>query len=128
MKTTIELYFNKQLTMRKSWHFILLFFALLQTATLAAQERYTVKPGDPNGIRKWYMGRQIAHVMSHFGIEWLERKEREMEENTSQLLKNLAVQPGTAMRILVLEVDSIAPCYQKWWGAVKCMRWMWSQK
>jgi ubiquinone/menaquinone biosynthesis C-methylase UbiE len=53
-----------------------------------------VKPGDPNGISKWYMGRQIAHVMSHYGIEWLERKEREMEENTTQLLKNLAVQPG----------------------------------
>ena len=83
--------------MKKSWHFILLFFALLQTATLVAQERYTVKPGDPNGINKWYMGRQIAHVMSHFGIEWLERKEREMEENTSQLLKNLVVQPGTAI-------------------------------
>ena len=83
--------------MKKSWHFILLFFALLQTVTLVAQERYTVKSGDPNGINKWYMGRQIAHVMSHYGIEWLERKEREMEENTSQLLKNLAVQPGTAI-------------------------------
>ena len=83
--------------MKKSWHFILLFFALLQTANLVAQERYAVKPGDPNGISKWYMGRQIAHVMSHYGIEWLERKEREMEENTTQLLKNLAVQPGTAI-------------------------------
>lgn len=79
--------------MKKSWHFILLFFALLQTANLVAQERYAVKPGDLNGISKWYMGRQIAHVMSHYGIEWLERKEREMEENTTQLLKNLAVQP-----------------------------------
>lgn len=80
--------------MKRSLHFILLFFTLLQAATLVAQERYTMKPGDPNGINKWYMGRQIAHVMSHFGIEWLERKEREMEENTSQLLKNLAVEPG----------------------------------
>jgi ubiquinone/menaquinone biosynthesis C-methylase UbiE len=83
--------------MKKSLHFILLFFALLQIATLVAQERYTVKPGDPNGINKWYMGRQIAHVMSHYGIEWLERKERDMEENTSQLLKNLAVQPGMVL-------------------------------
>ena len=83
--------------MKKSLHFILLFIALLNAATLMAQERYTVKSGDPNGINKWYMGRQIAHVMSHFGIEWLERKERELEENTSQLLKNLAVQPGTAI-------------------------------
>jgi len=83
--------------MKKSLHFILLFIALLQTVTLVAQERYTVKPGDPNGINKWYMGRQIAHVMSHYGIEWLERKEREMEENTSQLLKNLSVQRGTVI-------------------------------
>ena len=83
--------------MKKSLHFILLFIALLQTVTLVAQERYTVKPGDPNGINKWYMGRQIAHVMSHYGIDWLERKEREMEENTSQLLKNLSVQRGTVI-------------------------------
>ena len=83
--------------MKKYLHFSLLFFALLQTVTLIAQERYTVKSGDPNGISKWYMGRQIAHVMSHYGIEWLERKEREMEENTTQLLKNLAVQPGTVI-------------------------------
>lgn len=83
--------------MKKFLHFTLLFFALLQTATLAAQGRYTVKPGDPNGINKWYMGRQIAQVMSHYGIDWLERKEREMEENTSRLLKNLAVQPGQVL-------------------------------
>ena len=58
------------------------------------QGRYKIRAGDPNGINKWYMGRQIAHVMSHFGIDWLEREEREMEENTSLLLKNLAVKPG----------------------------------
>ena len=40
------------------------------------------------------MGRQIAQVMSHYGIDWLEREEREMEENTSQLLKNLSIKPG----------------------------------
>ncbi len=74
--------------MKNSLQFILLFFAILQTTTLAAQERYTLKPGDPNGISKWYMGRQIAQVMSHYGIGWLEREEREQEENTTQLLKN----------------------------------------
>jgi len=58
------------------------------------QDRYKIRAGDPNGINKWYMGRQIAQVMSHYGIDWLEREEREMEENTSLLLKNLAVKPG----------------------------------
>lgn len=83
--------------MKNSVRFTLLFFAFLQIANVTAQERYTVKPGDPNGISKWYMGRQIAQVMSHFGIDWLERQEREQEENTTQLLKNLALQPGTVI-------------------------------
>lgn len=73
---------------------LLLFIVLLFYTSLMAQERYATKPGDPNGINKWYMGRQIAQVMSHYGIDWLEREEREMEENTTQLLKNLSVKPG----------------------------------
>lgn len=80
--------------MKKSLPLSLLFIAVLFTFGAIAQDRYTVKPGDPNGIKKWYMGRQIAHVMSHFGIDWLERQEREMEENTTQLLKNLDIKPG----------------------------------
>lgn len=40
------------------------------------------------------MGRQIAQVMSHYGIEWLERPERDFEENTIALLKNLNLKPG----------------------------------
>jgi ubiquinone/menaquinone biosynthesis C-methylase UbiE len=59
-----------------------------------AQGKYILKSGDANGIDKWYMGRQIAQVMSHYGIDWLEREERDKEENTSLLLKNLNVQPG----------------------------------
>lgn len=58
------------------------------------QERYTIKGGDPNGINKWYMGRQIAYVMSHWGIDWLERPERQFEENSSLLLKNLNLKSG----------------------------------
>ena len=80
--------------MKKSFSVSLLFIAILFIFGVNAQDRYTTKAGDPNGIKKWYMGRQIAHVMSHFGIDWLERQEREMEENTTQLLKNLAVKPG----------------------------------
>lgn len=68
-------------------------FLTVSLCTLG-QDRYKIRVGDPNGINKWYMGRQIAHVMSHYGIDWLEREEREMEENTSLLLKNLAVKPG----------------------------------
>ena len=80
--------------MKKSFSVSVLFIAVFFTFSANAQERYTIKAGDPNGIKKWYMGRQIAQVMSHYGIDWLERQEREMEENTSQLLKNLAIKPG----------------------------------
>ena len=72
---------------------LLTLFLTISLSTIG-QDRYKIRSGDPNGINKWYMGRQIAHVMSHYGIDWLEREEREMEENTSLLLKNLAVKPG----------------------------------
>jgi ubiquinone/menaquinone biosynthesis C-methylase UbiE len=49
---------------------------------------------DPNGVNKYYMGRQIAMVMGHFGIEWLERPEREAEEQVTTLLQNMALKPG----------------------------------
>jgi len=73
---------------------ILLFAFLSLSMFSMGQDRYKLRNGDPNGINKWYMGRQIAQVMSHYGIDWLEREEREREENTSLLLKNLAVKPG----------------------------------
>lgn len=47
---------------------------------------------DPNGIGKFYMGREIAHVTG--GINWLERPEREREERLSLLIKSLKLQPG----------------------------------
>ncbi len=74
--------------------YILLFAFLSLSMFSMGQDRYKIKTGDPNGINKWYMGRQIAQVMSHYGIAWLERPEREKEENTSLLLKNLSVKPG----------------------------------
>ncbi|MFT7036299.1 MAG: SAM-dependent methyltransferase [Cyclobacteriaceae bacterium] len=52
---------------------------------------YTFEKGDPNGIGKWYMGREIAHVMGFQGMSWLERPEREKEENTTKLLLNMKI-------------------------------------
>lgn len=57
-------------------------------------EAYVFKTGDPNGIGKWYMGREIAHVMGFQGMDWLERNERETEENTSKLIKNMNIKAG----------------------------------
>ena len=49
---------------------------------------------DPNGIGKFYMGREIAHVMGHAAASWLERPEREEEENPKKLIKLLDLKPG----------------------------------
>jgi len=72
---------------------ILLISLWLPLHQCTAQD-YTYKKGDPNGIGKWYMGREIAHVMGYQGIYWLERPEREEEENTSILIKNMAIRPN----------------------------------
>lgn len=64
-----------------------------QTETQNTEKRYTYKTGSINGIGEWYMGREIAHVMGFQGMEWLERPEREKEENTPLLLKNMEIQP-----------------------------------
>ena len=53
--------------------------------------KYTYKRGDFNGIGKLYMGREIAYVMGFQGINWLERSEREKEENVSTLIKNMKI-------------------------------------
>lgn len=53
---------------------------------------YVFKEGSYNGIGKWYMGREIAHVMGYQGIDWLERSEREQEERTAKLIENMNIE------------------------------------
>lgn len=50
--------------------------------------------GDPNGIQKWFMGRQIARVMGHLAADWLERPEREQEEKTESMADALKFREG----------------------------------
>ena len=49
---------------------------------------------DPNGIGKFYLGREIARVMGHEGADWLERDTRETEERPDLLVPALKLQPG----------------------------------
>src|SRR5437762_7015512 len=59
------------------------------------KERYEFRRDhDPDGIGKFYMGREIAYVMGHLAADWLERPERVREERTDKLLKALALKPG----------------------------------
>lgn len=60
-----------------------------------ASSRYTKrKDHDPNGIGKFYMGREIARVMGYRAAGWLERPEREKEEGLTKLVKALEIEPG----------------------------------
>ena len=60
-----------------------------------ARRYETREDHDPNGIGKFYLGREIAHVMGHEAADWLERPEREKEEGTQQLIKALKIKPGS---------------------------------
>ena len=48
---------------------------------------------DPNGIGKFYMGREIAHVMGHQGADWLEREDREQTELPNEVVKQMNLKP-----------------------------------
>lgn len=74
---------------------------------------------DPNGIGKFYMNREIAHVMSLSpgGVQWLERTDREQEEQTSLMVKSLGIKPGMTVadigagsgRITVMLAEEVGP-------------------
>ena len=82
--------------MKKLTIVLFLFATFLQSNECIAQnsiveKKYIFKEGNFNGIGKWYMGREIAYVMGYQGIGWLERSEREKEENVSKLIKNMRI-------------------------------------
>ena len=82
--------------MKRLYTLVLLFsFLFISNKSLSQEliqeDYYTFKRGDYNGIGKWYMGREIAYVMGFQGIGWLERSEREKEENVSSLIKNMKI-------------------------------------
>src|SRR5512139_2220954 len=56
--------------------------AILYAAAPAAEDRHPVS------------GRVIAPVMSYEGAAWLERPEREFEEQPSKAIKALGIRPG----------------------------------
>lgn len=47
----------------------------------------------PDGIGKFYMGREIAQVMGHTAAMWLERPSREAEEQPTKLVNGLDLKP-----------------------------------
>jgi ubiquinone/menaquinone biosynthesis C-methylase UbiE len=71
------------------------FLLFLLVASAASAARYETRAlHDPDGIGKFYMGREIAHVMGPGGIIWLERAEREDEERPRLVLEALEIREG----------------------------------
>lgn len=67
----------------------------LPRRTVEATNRYELRAEhDPDGIGKFYEGREIAQVMGHEGADWLERPERDAEEQPDLLMRRLNLEPG----------------------------------
>lgn len=65
-----------------------------QPAPASADSVYEHRPASRDGIGKFYMGREISHVMGHQGAGWLERPSREREERTDLLIERMPVDSG----------------------------------
>lgn len=70
-------------------------------AALAAfnpRQPYEIRPEhSPDGIGKFFFGREIAHVMGHQAADWLERPERDKEERPDLLMQALKLREGDAV-------------------------------
>jgi ubiquinone/menaquinone biosynthesis C-methylase UbiE len=79
--------------------FVSVTVALLLCATVTVRagrgdQVYQHGPATPDGIGKFYMGREIARVMGHLGAAWLERPEREQEEQPQKLIELMELRPA----------------------------------
>ena len=63
----------------------------------AGESVYEQGRASRDGIGKFYMGREISHVMGHRGATWLERPTREREERTDLLIDNLPLAANTVV-------------------------------
>jgi SAM-dependent methyltransferase len=79
------------------WLVLGTFLSLLPTAIAensVAMPVYRTGRGGPDGIGKFYQGREIAAVMGFEGAPWLERPSRASEERPDLLVEELGLLPG----------------------------------
>jgi SAM-dependent methyltransferase len=62
-----------------------------------AQPDYEFGAASPDGIGKFFHGREISQVMGHPAIGWLERNEREREEAPSKAIEALELAPDAVI-------------------------------
>jgi len=66
-------------------------------ATMTGDTTYTNKTPHPDGTGKVYKGREIAHVMSTGGADWLERSTRQQEEDADAAIAALPLSPNSTV-------------------------------
>ena len=64
---------------------------------LAKDSGYTFHKASADGTGKYYKGREIAQVMGAAGSDWLERQERQQEENTQLAIEKTPLAPNAAV-------------------------------
>ncbi len=71
---------------------------------------------NPDGIGKFYLGREIAQVMGHEGAGWLERPSRETSEHPQQAIAALDLKPtdtvadiGAGTGYFTFRISSLVP-------------------
>jgi ubiquinone/menaquinone biosynthesis C-methylase UbiE len=85
--------------------FILIFLAFAGSCQPAktrnvpqrADTSYVYKSPSSGGTGKFYMGREIAHVMDASGSAWLERATRSKEENTDLMVSSMQLTPDMVL-------------------------------
>ena len=63
------------------------------SASKPAPPHYSQKIASRDGTGKVYMGREMAQVVGHGAVRWLERPEREREETPAEVIKNMELKP-----------------------------------
>lgn len=89
----------------KPWLLILSLFVYCSVCCQSARNKPAVKGNtayiyqspSADGIGKFYKGREIARVMGAAGADWLERSERQMEENTDLAIDSMKLAPGSVV-------------------------------
>jgi precorrin-6B methylase 2 len=71
--------------------------ASADTTTADTATGYTEKPPHPDGIGKVYLGREIAGTMGAAGGGWLERDNRQEEENVVAAIARLPLRPASVV-------------------------------
>jgi FkbM family methyltransferase len=59
----------------------------------ATDSVYTYRAATPGGTGKYYLGREIAHVMGASNCEWLDRGSRPQEEHTQLAIDKIKLPP-----------------------------------